>query len=407
VRGSAGHQHNGDGHQEGAQAEARVRQEQPRGGDGAAEGKPRFRFRTSAEFLRGDYRLAWLVNGLLVQGQPAVLGGPKKSLKTCLLVDLAYSLATASPFLGRFAVPRRWRVGVMSGESGEATLKETALRIGKAKGIDPEAADVLWEFNLPRLADPVDLGRLQDAIRGAGLDVLIIDPLYLCVLNGIAAANLQSSNVYQMGPLFLAVARACLDVGCTPILAHHFKLSRANPHDEPQLEDLAFAGVQEFCRQWALIGRRERYSPGSGLHRLWLSVGGSAGQSGLWSVDIDEGVIDQNFGGRRWDVSVSTATEARETGKAQERAAKREQEVQQDNEDDDALLAALKTLDPGGHGAGYNRVQAEARLSDARMVRAVRRLEDAEVVQDVKVMVTVGHGAEREVRGLRRVREEG
>jgi DnaB-like helicase N terminal domain/AAA domain len=138
----------------------------------------------SAQFAAADYSREWLVRGLLVRGQPAGMGGPKKSLKTSVLVDLALSLGAARPFLRVFFVPRRCRVAVLSGESGEATLQETARRVAAAKGVDLAAADVLWGFRLPRLADPAQVAALGCLLRQFRVEVLILDPLYLALLAG-------------------------------------------------------------------------------------------------------------------------------------------------------------------------------------------------------------------------------
>lgn len=240
----------------------------------------RFEWIDSATFARTEYRLDWLVRRLLAKGQPCVVGGPKKGLKTSTLIDLALSLGTATPFLGHFDVYRRVRVGFMSGESGEATLKETALRVCAAKGIDLAEADVYWGFRLPQLANAAELAALREAIVASKVEVLVIDPLYLSLLSGVGGDGPQASNLYQMGPLLLAVAKTCLDVGCSPILAHHFKLARPSPDAPPGLEDLAFAGIQEFARQWMLTGRRERQRRAPPL-----AVGGRLGRP-VWAVDV-------------------------------------------------------------------------------------------------------------------------
>ena len=141
--------------------------------------------------------------------------------------------------------------------------------------------------------------------------MLLFDPLYLALLSGVGQNGVQSaSNLFSMGPLLSGIADACLKIGCTPVLAHHFKLTRGDHYAEPQLEDLAFSGIQEFAAVDTCSGGRDQYQPGTGQHSLWLSVGGSAGHSGLWSVDVEEGTVDEHFSGRRWGVTVNTAAEA-------------------------------------------------------------------------------------------------
>src|SRR5262249_52195051 len=151
---------------------------------------------------------------------------------------------------------------------------------------------------------------------------------------------------FQMGPLFMGIAQTCLAVNCTPVLAHHFRLTRADPYGEPQLEDLAYAGVQEFARQWLLVSRRERYEVGTGSHKLWLSAGGSSGHSGLWALDIEEGVIDDDFRGRSWDVQLTPATDARQSASRLKEEAKKQVKSQQERDDETAVLKTLDQLDP-------------------------------------------------------------
>src|SRR5262249_44987116 len=78
------------------------------------------KFLDSGAFDRRSYVHTWLVEDILVGGQPAVLGGPRKSLKSTLAIDLALSIGSGTRFLGAFPVPRSCRVAVLSGESGAA-----------------------------------------------------------------------------------------------------------------------------------------------------------------------------------------------------------------------------------------------------------------------------------------------
>jgi hypothetical protein len=202
-----------------------------------------------------------------------------------------------------------------------------------------------------------------------------------------------------MGPVLLGVSRACLEAGCSPILVHHAR--KHTGYEAIDLDDLAFAGVSEFARQWMLLSRRERYQIGSGLQKLWLNVGGSIGHGGLWSVDICEGNIGDDFSGRKWDVTVQTHAEQRQSAEQARIAAKKQKATEQDSADDTALMVALDRLDPEKRGCSWNRVKDESRLSEARMERATNRLKLA-VIDEIEVTADIGSRAKRRVRGLRR-----
>jgi len=368
----------------------------------------RFRFEPlpSAEFASKIYTREWLVRRLFVLGQPVAFGGPKKAMKTSLLVDLTVSLGTGTPFLGEFAVPRRVRVALLSAESGDATLQETARRVCAARGLDLADVDALWGFSLPKFGDQLDLAALQDGLRDHAVEVAIFDPVYLAALSGQGAGGPRAENLFEMGPLFLNVTRICLAVGTTPILVCHGTKATSRARDPLELEDLAYSGIAEFARQWALLSRRETYEPGTGFHQLWMNVGGSSGHGGLWSVDVDEGVIDEHFRGRRWDVTVQTASAVRQATKTKAEEEREQKHREQDAADDEALIRALDQLDPDAKGAGLNRVKVETRLSETRLLRAVGRLTRAEIIEERPVTVEIGSGTQRPAKGIRRRAEE-
>lgn len=351
---------------------------------GSTPSGPALEFITSEELQEANYPLLWLIPRLLVRGQPAILGGPRKVLKTSILIDLALSLGSRidAPFLGHFPTETRVRVGLMSGESGEATIQEIARRIASSKSMNLAAAWVHWCFRLPQIGNSEHLAALRTQIADQGLDVVIIDPLYLCLF-GVADDANAAGNLFRMGPLLADVSRACLEAGATPILAHHTRKNRPTDQrwEPPELDDLAFAGVQEFARQWLLLGRREAYVPGSGQHQLWLSVGGSVGHSGLWGVDIDEGQYDSELD-RTWHVTVNTATETRVATSAarnEQREAVRADQVTADAE------RIVQFLGAHPRGETLTAIREAIGLSGTRARRAINYLQDLGEVVAVEV----------------------
>jgi hypothetical protein len=357
-----------------------------------------------------------LVKRVLVRHQPMIVGAPHKTLKTSVMCDLAVSLATATPFLGTFDVYKPVKVALFSGESGEWTLLQTLRRVCDARGIDFAATIgklVVQAEGLPQLGNLEHMVYLRRMLAREQIDVFILDPLYLTLLAGMGGDSAKASNLYAMGPLFQSVTAACLSAGATPILVHHTQRAAARSREPLGLEDLAYAGVAEFARQWILLSRSEDYdgaSPGS--HKLWMVAGGSAGHGGLWNLCIDEGEADDDLGGRIWGVTVNTATEARQSVRDERDATKRTEQAERQAQDDQRLATAIDQLAARGEyvtaagrpAAGYTAARDLAGLSGQRMTPAVDRLVAAGVIRKVSVTSRAGSG-HRQVTGLERVED--
>jgi|GEM_PF-973121 len=266
---------------------------------------------TSAEFLAADFRLSWLVRGVLVDGQPMVIGAPEKTLKTGVVIDLAVSLGSGTPFLNHpgFGVPMPVRVCVLSGESGGAKLRAAAEAVCQTREISLRDCDVLWSLDLPKLADPDHLRGLRRSIESLDIRVLVIDPAYLCLMAGDTQGR-AASNVFDTGSILLDLSRLGQQTGCTIIVVHHTRKPEAKSRFSPiGLSDLSMSGFREWARQWLLMNRRCEYQ-GDGRHELWFDVGGSAGHCGRYVLTVDEGQLDDDFNGREWNCRVEHASEA-------------------------------------------------------------------------------------------------
>jgi hypothetical protein len=324
---------------------------------------------TGAQLLALDLRPRFLVRGVLVDGQPMIVGGRSKTLKTSIVTDLAISLGSGKPFAGRFHA-ERVAVGFWSGESGAATIRETAKRVAASKGVDLAECDVQWCFDLPRLSNLEHLDALEATIRGEGLRVAILDPLYLALLSPETASG--ASNLFLMGSLLQGLTRLGQQTGATIILLHHFrKGGQPNDEDPAGLEELAQSGVAEWARQWILLQRRVSYQ-GDGIHALWMRCGGSAGHGSLWGVSIDEGQLDPDtFSGRTWDVVVSPAADARKEAQQDRDRRKALDQEKRDGEHRERLLAALRQYPDGDTERGLTRT---ARLNQPHFDRAISAL---------------------------------
>jgi hypothetical protein len=189
----------------------------------------------TASFFARSFDLEWLARGVLVKDQPCVFGGPSKTLKTSILIDLAISLASMTPFLGRFQIPSRRRVAFISGESGRAVIQANAKQVCNERRLPySEAAGIYWGFELPNLSNDEHREVIARTIRDHEIEVIAFDPLYLMLLSGGGKAD--AKDMFQMGPLLSDIAVTCQEAGATPVLCHHFVKNREDPLGPPTSE---------------------------------------------------------------------------------------------------------------------------------------------------------------------------
>ncbi|MFO1042229.1 MAG: AAA family ATPase [Planctomycetaceae bacterium] len=294
---------------------------------------------SSKDFAATKYSTEYFIPGILAKQQFTIVGGPSKGCKTTTLCELGLSIASGDKFCNEFYVTRPVNVGMVSAESGPGTLQETAFRIAKSKHIKDlgDYERLFWKFNLPILTEPTAISRLIAWVNSKSLEVLILDPFYL-----MAGLTENASNMFVVGPLLASLQTVGEITGVTIIIAHHFRnLQFIEQYAPPELGMLAWSGFSQYARQWILLNRREKYDAETGLHKLWLGVGGSAGHGGLFAIDAYEG-RQENPGGRVWEVSVSKASDARKQEREEKEQKKSEEQQTKLQKDTDSVVSVME-----------------------------------------------------------------
>jgi len=249
------------------------------------------------------YELTYLIEDVLVADQPCVWGAAEKCFKTSLAVDMAVSLATGTPFLGTFKVPSPVPAYLISGESGLGSLQRRLKTVCKARGVvlpDNLFFD-LCEDPMPQFASKTSLKQLSDTIKENGARVVLIDPVYFC-LDGV-----EHADVCEMGSALGKVNQVCKDNGANLVLIHHFRKAKAGEeYREPELTEISQAGFREWTRQWFMLWKRAPFDPGN-IQKLGIKIGGSAGHSSRWSLELDEGTKDAP----RWVTTLASLEEVK------------------------------------------------------------------------------------------------
>lgn len=325
---------------------------------------------TIGELMAKTTQYDWLVEGVFLKRQPAVIGGTHKVMKTSISMDMVVSLATGTKFLGIYKAHRS-RVLYYGGESWDCmALRNQIAAITKQRGIAISDMDGYLTFDpkLPRLTNAGDIAGLRQAIIKGGIEVVFIDPLYLCLT---ADSNLNATNLFDMGKAFSGIARVCGECGATLVMLHHFNRKGA-AYARPTLNDLSMAGCAEFCRQHLLLSRRRPYEA-NGIHELYLTMG-REGSSDQLDVTINEGLASD----RKWEVVVEAGTSGGDTRKDKQDKKRLDKAA--------VVVEAITKIVKAGGDPTLNKIKGECGISGT----AAREILQYAVEQEMVEMVEKG-----------------
>ena len=161
----------------------------------------------------------WLVQGLWPADAYGVLAAEDKAGKTWAILDLACSVATGRPWLGRFACPQAGRVLVFLGEGDQRAVVRRLRAICAHKHLQVEdlAARIRLCFRVPRLTSGADLAAVAGELAAAPAALVILDPLYLAI--GTAGAG---ADLYAMGTVLSAIQGVCQSAGTALVVVTHW-----------------------------------------------------------------------------------------------------------------------------------------------------------------------------------------
>ena len=163
----------------------------------------------------------WLVEELWCASSVGVIGGAPKCAKTWLGLDMALSVATGTPCLGKYAVPEPGPVLVYLAEDALRVVGERIEGMARHRGLDiDQVAIYVITASALRLDHDRDRTRLWETARWLRPRLLLLDPLVR--LHGIDENH--AGEVAELLGYFRSLQR---QLGISVLLVHHTRKNAA------------------------------------------------------------------------------------------------------------------------------------------------------------------------------------
>ena len=173
------------------------------------------------EIRSEDNAQRWLVKGLWGASSVGVIGGAPKCAKTWLGLDMAVSVATGTPCLGKYTVPEPGPVLVYLAEDALPIVRERVQGMTRHRGLDLAGVEIhVITAPVLRLDRDRDRTRLWETAKRLRPRLLLLDPLVR--LHGVDENN--AGEVAELLAYFRSLQRQ-LDLSV--LLVHHTRKNAA------------------------------------------------------------------------------------------------------------------------------------------------------------------------------------
>lgn len=165
--------------------------------------------------------LEWLVDGLFIKGGAGILGGAPKTGKSFFALDLAISVASATPCAGHFRVGSLAPVVLLSAEDPPAVVVDRLQALVHARGLilDQLPLHVIVEHPV-RLPDNFD--RLAATLAQHQPGLLLLDPL-------IRLHRADENSASEMSVILDGLRDLARSSRTAILLIHHSRKAAAGP----------------------------------------------------------------------------------------------------------------------------------------------------------------------------------
>jgi hypothetical protein len=166
---------------------------------------------------------AWLIEGLWGEQAVGFIGGPPKSSKTWLSLELAVAVASGQPCLGRYAVRARGPVLLYAAEDSAEAIKHRVSAVAEIRGtgdLERLAVGLITEHDL-RLDDAGHQERLIATIEKVRPRLLVLDPL-------VRLHRSDENSASEVATLLDYLRQLQRQFGVAIVLVHHVRKSAAD-----------------------------------------------------------------------------------------------------------------------------------------------------------------------------------